>query len=177
MRPSHQPPDEPVPWTAILPVQEPGTPRPAPWPDAAGPAGRQRTAGLHHVARLTWRASQLGALAAVGFATVFARTAPAQTVSSQGAPAPGTRPATAAPSPSRAHRPHAAHHPRARHRHRHHAAALPPAPPPPTPAAAAGAAAAPTPTLAPPTTAPAPAPTSAAPAPTPTISTHSVHGG
>ena len=38
------------------------------------PAGT-REAGLRRLGRLTWRTTQLGALATVGFAIVFARTA------------------------------------------------------------------------------------------------------
>ena len=47
------------------------------------PAEEARFRGLRRLSRLTWRAAQLGALATVGFAAVFARTAPAATVSSQ----------------------------------------------------------------------------------------------
>ena len=38
--------------------------------------GAARTAGLHRLSRLTWRATQLSAVTAVGFATLFARDRP-----------------------------------------------------------------------------------------------------
>jgi len=41
--------------------------------------GTARTTGLRRLSRLTWRATQLSAVTAVGFATLFARTAPPQT--------------------------------------------------------------------------------------------------
>src|SRR5579871_1710221 len=43
------------------------------------PAGQARSSGLRRLSRLTWRAAQLGTMATVGFAVVFARTAPAAT--------------------------------------------------------------------------------------------------
>ena len=74
------------------------------------PAGAARSAGLQRLSRLTWRATQLSAVTAVGFATLFARTAPAQTAD-QSAAASGPHPSTAAstagtPTPSAAHRHH-----------------------------------------------------------------------
>ena len=51
--------------------------------DDRDPAEEARFRGLRRLSRLTWRATQLGVLATVGFAAVFARTAPAATVSSQ----------------------------------------------------------------------------------------------
>jgi len=39
--------------------------------------GAARTAGLRRLSRLTWRATELSAVTAVGLATLFARTAPA----------------------------------------------------------------------------------------------------
>src|SRR5215469_4800428 len=42
-----------------------------------------RESGLRRLRRLTWRTTQLGALATVGFAIVFARTAPAPAASVQ----------------------------------------------------------------------------------------------
>jgi hypothetical protein len=171
MYPSRQRPDDTAPWTDVLPWSE------APPPAEAGygyleprAAARQRARGLGRVGRLTWRASQLGALAAVGFAAAFARSAPAQTVSSRPSPTPsGSRAVAAAPP----YHQRPAHHPRARHRHRHRAAA--PAAAPASPAAAPAPTA--TPTLAPPTTPPAPPPPTASPTPKPTISSHSVSGG
>src|SRR5215472_2096781 len=115
--------------------------------DPAEPLDAARSAGLRRLSRLTWRATQLGALATVGFATLFARTAPAQTVSSPPHPTPSTHVSSPAPSPSpsatKAHR----HHHHRHHRARPAAAAAP--------SSAAPSSAAPAPTLAPPTTAPA----------------------
>src|SRR5271165_4309174 len=51
-----------------------------------------RSAGLRRLSRLTWRATELSAVTAVGFATLFARAAPAQTASHD------TTAPTAAPS-------------------------------------------------------------------------------
>ena len=45
-----------------------------------------REESLRRVSRLTWRTSQLGVLATVGFAVVFARTAPAPAASVHPAP-------------------------------------------------------------------------------------------
>ena len=50
------------------------------------PSGQARSHGLRRLSRLTWRATQLGAMATVGFAVLFARTAPAATVGSHTAP-------------------------------------------------------------------------------------------
>ena len=72
--------------------------------------GAARSAGLRRLSRLTWRATQLSAVAAVGLATLFARTAPAQKAAAAGgsssstAPPAATVPPTAAPSPGTAHR-------------------------------------------------------------------------
>src|ERR1700746_843821 len=83
--------------------------------DPAEPLDAARSAGLRRLSRLTWRATQLGALATVGFATLFARTAPAQTLSSPPHPTPSAHASSPAPSPSpsatKAHRRH--HHHRA----------------------------------------------------------------
>src|SRR5215471_12783367 len=61
------------------------------------PAGA-REAGLRRLGRLTWRTAQLGALATVGFAIVFARTAsaPAANLTPN---VPATEPPTAAATP------------------------------------------------------------------------------
>src|SRR5215469_1755458 len=87
--------------------------------DPAEPLDAARSAGLRRLSRLTWRATQLGALATVGFATLFARTAPAQTVTSPPHPTPSTHVSSPAPSPSpsatKAHRRHHHHH----HHHLH----------------------------------------------------------
>ena len=55
--------------------------------------GQARDVSVRRLGRLTWRATQLGTLATVGFAVVFARSAPAQT-------APVQNPPTAAPAAS-----------------------------------------------------------------------------
>jgi hypothetical protein len=69
-------------------------------PDDYDPAGEARFRGLRRLSRLIWRATQLGVLATVGFAAVFARTAPAATVSSQPAsPTPSLVHTTSSPSP------------------------------------------------------------------------------
>ena len=57
-----------------------------------------RDAGLRRLGRLTWRTTQLGALAAVGFAVVFARSAPAKTANVQ--PATPAKPVPAARTPA-----------------------------------------------------------------------------
>ncbi len=145
------------------------------------PAGA-REAGLRRLRRLTWRTTQLGALATVGFAIVFARTAPAPAANAQ--PAPPTGPAKASAAPS-----HAARHTQQPRRAAGARTAMPaavkqapaatqpavgqsaagqPAPQPTTQAAAPS----PTPKLAPPTTAPAPAPSSPSPVPTVTSTSH-----
>ena len=67
-------------------------------PDLPG----QRDEGLRRLRTLTWRVTQLGALATVGIATVFARTAPMQAdsqtapVATPAAPAPSQAPTLAA---------------------------------------------------------------------------------
>ena len=58
-----------------------------------------REDGLRRLGKLTWRTAQLGALATVGVATLFARTAPAQTASQT---APAAKPAAATSGPSSA---------------------------------------------------------------------------
>jgi len=133
------------------------------------PPAATRDDGLRRLSRLTWRTTQLSALAAATFAIVFARTAPTQAASSSPVPAqPGgvqSAAATATPSPSSSTSPAAGKH------------ATGSATPSPQPSATAPAAkpssAPPPPTLAPPTTPPAPAP-----APSPVQSTSSgSHGG
>ena len=72
------------------------------------PAGQTRSHGLRRLSRLTWRAAQLGTMATVGFAVVFARTAPAATVSGHPtAKATATSSASPSPSPSPSPRPSA----------------------------------------------------------------------
>ena len=127
------------------------------------PAGAARAAGLRRLSRLTWRATQLGALATVGFATLFARTAPAATVTAPPHPTPSVKVSSRSPSPSPS--PTKTHH---RRHHRHHRPRAAPAPSSPG---------APAPTLAPPTTPPAPPPPSPKPSPAHTKSSPSHHGG
>src|SRR6516164_8766751 len=99
------------------------------------PSGQARSHGLRRLSRLTWRATQLGAMATVGFAVLFARTAPAATVGGHTAPkATATPSASPSPSPSPSPTPSV-------HRHRHHRHHKPPA----APSAAAPSAAAPAP--------------------------------
>ena len=50
--------------------------------------GATRAAGLRRLSRLTWRATQLSAVTAVGLATLFARTAPAPTTAGDTTAAP-----------------------------------------------------------------------------------------
>ena len=57
------------------------------WPPEPAPKAA-RAAGLRRLSRLTWRATQLSAVTAVGFATLFARTAPAQSTASDGTASP-----------------------------------------------------------------------------------------
>jgi hypothetical protein len=138
------------------------------------PAGT-REAGLRRLGRLTWRTTQLGALATVGFAIVFARTAPAPAANVQTAPPTESAKPTASPHATVPHgkkprrgasaRSAPALQPGAQQTTQ---AAAQPAPQPTTQAPAP----APSPTLAPPTTAPAPAPSTASPVPTVTSTTH-----
>ena len=111
------------------------------WP--SHPAYTARNAGLRRLSKLTWRAAEVSAVIAVGFAALFART-PHSTTSHTGAQQ------SAKPSIHAA----ASHHTHKRHRPRHHhhhsgapatglappsappAAAPPQAAPPPAPAAA-----------------------------------------
>jgi hypothetical protein len=127
---------------------------------AYDPAAQDRADGLHRLSKLTWRATQLGAITAAAFAVLFARTAPAQTASSQTTVKPTTTPTSASPAATPSTAPRATTH-KAAHK-------VPKAAPTPTTQAAAQPSAAPatqpssaapaSPTLAPPTTAPAPAP-------------------
>jgi hypothetical protein len=131
--------------------------------------GATRDASVRRLGRLTWRATQLGTLAAVGFAVVFARNAPAQTTSVQNPPtatptASVAPTASAAPSQHAVTRAHATSSPA-----RKLAVAQPSAP---AVQQAAPTTVATTPRLAPPTTPPAPAPTTATPAPTTSSASH-----
>jgi hypothetical protein len=175
MRDRYEPPTDPVPWPAIPPAspawrageEDYAGPDWDPYYAAEfdGPADEARHQGLRRLSRLTWQATGLSAVAAVGFTVVFAGTAPAQT--SAAAPAkPIQGPATASGTPSQG--PTHTHHKHHKRKH-HHEAGPPPAPGTRAPAAPAapGSSAAPAPapahTLAPPTTAPAPPPPSSPP--------------
>jgi hypothetical protein len=124
------------------------------------PARLARDDGIRRLSRLTWRVTQLSAIATVAFATLFARAAGANTTTASKALAePAAQPAQPwsqitigkpvqfCPARKRPHRP----------RHRHHTAVPAPATtapaPPPAPA--------PAPTLTPPPAPPAPTPTPA----------------
>ncbi len=143
-------------------------------PDLPG----QRDEGLRRLRTLTWRVTQLGALATVGIATVFARTAPMQAdsqtvpVATPAAPAPSQAP-TLAVGPAKSHKAAArktraagaAGVPSAQAGTGTVAATSAPTKPAPTstaPTKAAPATSAPA-TLTPPATTPAPAPTTADP--------------
>jgi hypothetical protein len=156
MRDRHEPPGGPYDegdWDLDYTIPFDGAP--------AGPADDLRRQGLRRLSKLTWRATQLSAVAAVGFAALFAHAAHAQTVSTPAPAKPTARPTTASPTPSPS--------PTHKKKHHHHHKAAPTAAPaaPTAPASAA-------PTLAPPTTAPAPPPPSPAPSP---VQTHSSGSG
>ena len=141
--------------------------------------GEARAVGLRRLSRLTWRATQLGAVTAVGFATLFARTAPAQMAAGDATAAPTAKASPPAVVPSSSS-PRPAHRKRARATSSASAKAT--AQPARPAAAQVAAKASPTAapatsaTLAPPATAPAPAPPPTPAAPPPTVSSAS-HGG
>jgi len=58
--------------------------------------GATRATGLRRLSRLTWRTTQLSAVTAVGLATLFARTAPAQTTAGDSTAAPAATNSSAA---------------------------------------------------------------------------------
>jgi len=60
--------------------------------------GETRAVGLHRLSGMTWRATELSAVTAVGFTALFAGTAPAQTVG-HATPAPIVKQVTSCPSP------------------------------------------------------------------------------
>src|SRR5215472_8901613 len=100
----------PTPWSPF----PPGRPDDWDYPTRLDePPGETRSDGLRRLSRLTWRATQLGALATVGFATLFARAAPAATAPSHPAPKVTVRASAPASSPTPSRTPH-------RHRHHHH---------------------------------------------------------
>jgi hypothetical protein len=171
MRDRYEPPPDHEPWSAFgpaYPVRGAGDPQAGyDWdPDyqarSDGSADEARDQGLRRLSMLTLHATGLSVVTAIGFATVFATTAHAQTGTAVTAkPSPGPATASGTPSPG----PTPTHHKKKKH-HRQAAPAAVPA------TSAAAAPAAPPPTLAPPTTAPAPAPPS--PAPTQATSSGSV---
>jgi peptidoglycan DL-endopeptidase CwlO len=131
--------------------------------------GETRDASVRRLGRLTWRATQLGTLAAVGFAVVFAHNAPAETTTVQNPPtarptASATPAASATPSQHAVTRAQVTSSPT-----RKPAVAQLSAP---AAQRAAPTTVATTPQLAPPTTPPAPAPTTATPAPTTSSASH-----
>jgi hypothetical protein len=127
------------------------------------PAGGSRSQGLRRLSRLTWRTTQLSAIAAAAFAVLFARSAPAHTASSQTVVKP---PATASPTASPT--------PTSTHAARKHKARKTPPSAQASPAATQPAAPPPSPTLAPPSTPPAPTP---AASPVQSTSSGSTGGG
>ncbi len=174
MRDRYEPPTDPQPWPAFrpaYPVRGAGDPQAGhDWdPDylapSDGPADEARDQGLRRLSMLTLHATGLSVVTAIGFATVFATTAHAQTGTAVTAkPSPGPATASGTPSPG----PTPTHHKKKKHHHH----ATPAAAPATSAAAALAAPPPPPPTLAPPTTAPAPAPPS--PAPTQATSSGSV---
>jgi hypothetical protein len=182
--PRYDPPTDPVVWQARPPAGPDQVPDHYPtgswypdYPDGYDePAGEARGLGLRRLSKLTWRATQLSAVAAVGFAALFAHTAHSYAASTTTHLKPTAKPTTASPSPS----PSAT---KKHHKHHHHGAAAAAAAPTAGggSAGAAGAAApssapaAAPPPPAPPTTAPAPPPP--APSPPPTSSGGSQGGG
>jgi hypothetical protein len=141
------------------------------WPPEPLEPEAARDENLRRLGKLTWRAVQLSAVAAAGFAVLFVRTAPAPVATSQDVARPaGTvaPPPSPTPTPSPSPR-HARHQGRGKDDH--------PAPTPaPDTAVAPGttAPASPSPTLAPPTTPPAPSPS---PSPAQSTSSGSHSGG
>ena len=144
-----------------------------------------RDAGLRRLTKLTWRTTQLGALVTVGFAVVFARSAPAKTANVQTATSAKPTPAARTPAPGAAQ--HRSKPLRATSPVATQSAAGQPTAQPSAPAAQASApttqpavpaaqpSAAPvTPRLTPPANPPTPAPSSAAPAPTTSSASHGV---
>ena len=116
MRNRYEPPTDPAAWE-LHQTQSTGDPyrnspavtRPVPVMAEEQP-GATRSAGLRRLSRLTWRATQLSAVTAVGFVTLFVRTAPVQTAD-RSAVALGTKPSTSAspagtPTPSASQRHH-----------------------------------------------------------------------
>jgi len=176
------PPRGPGPdWPATGPSRRDITPPSDPTlrfgPETGHADGRSRADGLRRLSRLTWRTTQLSAVAAAAFAVLFARSAPAQTASGQTQARPSSTPSStpahaASPTPTVRHKnPHNKH--KARHARVSQAAAQPSASAAAQPSGAAAQPSSAAPTLAPPMTPPA-----AAPSPSPVQSTSSgTHSG
>jgi hypothetical protein len=167
MRGNYDSPTDPVAYQARRPEPAPGPPSPVdgwypPYPPRYyDPIGEERSAGLRRLSKLTWRATQLSAVATVGFAALFAHTAHSYAASTTATLKHTAKPTTSpSPTPTKTKK---------KHHHHHHAAAAAAAP-----GGASAAAGAPAPAPAPPTTAPAPPPSSAPP---PTSSGGSSGGG
>jgi len=118
----YEPPTDPVPWPAHQPERVPDRqPATQSWyPDYPArydePAGEARSQGLRRLSKLTWRATQLSAVAAVGFAALFAHTAHSYASNTAATVKPTVKPtASPTPSPSSTKK----HH----HHHHHHGSA------------------------------------------------------
>jgi hypothetical protein len=168
---AYGPPDEPE-FSDTDPVDEPIIDYSI-WPSEPLYSEEARDESLRRLGKLTWRAIQLSAVAAAGFAVLFVRTAPAPVATSQDVARPaGT--VTAPPSPTPSPTPSA--------RHPHHRARARAGNPAPSPAPDASLAPgthapgspSPSPTLTPPTTPPAPSPS---PSPAQSTSSGSHSGG
>jgi hypothetical protein len=160
--------DEPSEWTGFDdtgPLDEPVIDYSI-WPPQPPDPEEARDESLRRLGKLTWRAAQVSAVAAAGFAILFVRTAPAPVTTSQKVARPASTLApTSSPTPSARH-PH--HRAQARG-----ADDLVPSPAPDA-AVAPGSAAPAAPTLTPPTTPPAPSPS---PSPAQSTSSGSHSGG
>src|SRR5215470_7796609 len=166
MRNSYEPPTDPRPWPAVgpaYPARGAAEPRadydwdPAYQARFDESADEARDQGLRRLSMLTVHATGLSVVTAIGFATVFATTAHAQTgtaVTAKPSPGPATASGTPSPGPTPTH-----HKKKKKHHHQAQPAAAPAAPAADAPNAPAAA----PPTLAPPAAAPAPAPPSPAP--------------
>ncbi len=109
MRDRYEPPTDPQPWPAFGPadpVRDAGDPHAGyGWdPDylarSDGPADEARDQGLRRLSMLTLHATGLSVVTAIGFATLFATTAHAQTGTAVTAkPSPGPAAASGTPSP------------------------------------------------------------------------------
>src|SRR5262249_35376192 len=139
MRDRYEPPTGPEPWPAFgpaNPVRGAGDPQAGyDWgPDCLarsdGPADEARDQGLRRLSMLTLHVSGLSVVTAIGFATLFATTAHAQTGTAVTAkPSPGPATASGTPSPG----PTPTHHKKKKKHHHHAQPTAAPAPPPPAP--------------------------------------------